>query len=74
MSNFNMNDFASELFGQKKRVSKMKKGDKVIFRDSKGVLQNGVFSQELPSNQNVIKSNGRFFMIDSDRIKKREVK
>ncbi len=74
MSNFNMNDFAGELFGQKKEVSKMKKGDKVIFRDSKGVIQNGVFSQELPSNQNVIKSNGRFFMIDSDRIKKREIK
>ena len=47
----------------------MKKGDKVIFINSKGVIQNGVFSQELPSNQNVIKSNGRFFMIDSDRIK-----
>ena len=74
MSNFNMNEFAGELFGQKKEVSKMKKGDKVIFRDSKGVIQNGVFSQELPSNQNVIKSNGRFFMIDSDRIKKREIK
>ena len=28
MSNFNMNDFAGELFGQKKEVSKMKKGDK----------------------------------------------
>jgi hypothetical protein len=66
-----MSDFAGELFGQKKEVSKMKKGDKVIFRDSKGVIQNGVFSQELPSNQNVIKSNGRFFMIDSDRIKKK---
>ncbi len=49
----------------------MKKNDKVIFRDSKGFLQNGIFSQELPSNQNVIKSNGKFFMIDSNRIIKK---